>query len=121
MPQVDLGNLEDLFHLLREKYKNHPITSSIVSKQLQNIFSFRDISEVEIQNDILCMNDKEIFPNIFSTEIHKAIKLTIFASCMKKADVTSVFKKGNRSGKDNYHPVNILPNLSKFFERYLYK
>ena len=39
---------------------------------------------------------------------------------MKLANVTSVHKKGNRSEKDNYRPVNILPNLSKIFERCIY-
>ena len=37
------------------------------------------------------------------------------------ANVTPVYKKGNRSNKDNYRPVSILPNLSKFFERCLCK
>ena len=37
------------------------------------------------------------------------------------ANVTPVYKKGNRSGKDNYRPVSILPNLSNIFERCLCK
>ena len=36
---------------------------------------------------------------------------------MKLAHITSVFKKGDRNPMDNYRPVNILPNLSKIFER----
>ena len=40
---------------------------------------------------------------------------------MKLAGVTPVYKKGNRSVKDNYRSVSILPNLSKVFERCLYK
>ena len=39
---------------------------------------------------------------------------------MKLANVTPVHKKGNRSEKDNYRPVSILPNLSKVFERCVY-
>ena len=35
---------------------------------------------------------------------------------MKLANVTPVHKKVNRSEKDNYHSVSILPNLSKVFE-----
>ena len=37
------------------------------------------------------------------------------------ANVTPVYKKGNRSEKDNYRPVSILLNLSKNFERCLCK
>ena len=40
---------------------------------------------------------------------------------MKLANVTPVHKKGNRSEKDNYRPVSILPNLSKVFERCISK
>ena len=37
------------------------------------------------------------------------------------ANVTPAYKKWNRSDKDNYRPVCILPNLSKIFERCLCK
>ena len=40
---------------------------------------------------------------------------------MKLADITPVYKKGNRAVKDNIRPVSILPNLSKVFEKCLYK
>ena len=36
-------------------------------------------------------------------------------------NVTSVYKKGNRSDKDNDLPISILPNLSKIFEKCLCK
>ena len=40
---------------------------------------------------------------------------------MKLANVTPVCKKCNRSEKGNYRPASILPNISKVFERCLYK
>ena len=40
---------------------------------------------------------------------------------MKLADVTPTHKKGSQSEKGNYRPVSILPNLSKIFERCIYK
>ena len=40
---------------------------------------------------------------------------------MKLANVTPVYKKGNRSEKGSYRPVNILLNISKVFERCIYK
>ena len=40
---------------------------------------------------------------------------------MKLANVTPVHKKGSQSEKGNYRPVSILPNLSKVFERCIYK
>ena len=40
---------------------------------------------------------------------------------MKSANITPVFKKNDRTDKSNYRPVSILPNLSKVFERCIYK
>ena len=39
----------------------------------------------------------------------------------KKANITPVFKKGDRNSKDNYRPVSILPNISKIFERFIFR
>ena len=40
---------------------------------------------------------------------------------VKNANITPVFKKGHRNSEINYRPVSILPNLSKIYERCLYK
>ena len=40
---------------------------------------------------------------------------------LKWVDVKSVFKKNSRTDKENYRPVSILPNISKIYERCLYK
>ena len=61
------------------------------------------------------------FSELLYFEVYKTIEFSTFPFCMKLADVTPVYKKGNRSVKDNYRPVSILPNLSKVFERCLYK
>ena len=49
------------------------------------------------------------------------IEIFKFPSCLKMANVTPVYKKENRSDKDNYRPVSILPKLSKMCERCLCK
>ena len=62
----------------------------------------------------------DIFSELIYFEVYKTIEFSTFPFCMKLADVTPVYKKGNRSVKDNYRPVSILPNISKAFERCLY-
>ena len=52
--------------------------------------------------------------------MNRSLETSAFPPSMKLANVTPVNKKGNRSEKDNYRPVGILPNLSKVFERYIY-
>ena len=43
-----------------------------------------------------------------------------FPAAMKLADVIPVFKKNERSIKENYRPVSILPIFSKIFEKVLH-
>ena len=45
----------------------------------------------------------------------------IFPSVLKLADVKPVHKKASRLEKTNYRPVSLLPNISKIFERCMYR
>ena len=40
---------------------------------------------------------------------------------MKNAVITLVHKKGAKTSKDSYRPASILPNISKIYERLLFK
>ena len=44
-------------------------------------------------------------------------KVDFFPFCLKKADITPIYKKNSRTSKDNYRLVNILPNILKILER----
>ena len=61
---------------------------------------------------------------IFSEKMHidflQAIELGIFPNTMKNADVSPVFKKGDRLNIYNYRPVSILPSDSKIFEKLMF-
>ena len=39
---------------------------------------------------------------------------------LKYADVRPAFKKDDKTDKENYRPISILPNLSKVYERLMY-
>ena len=39
---------------------------------------------------------------------------------MKYAEVTPTHKKDNKTDKENYRPISILPDLSKVHERLMY-
>ena len=43
-----------------------------------------------------------------------------FPNSLNKADISPVYKKDDTNDKNNYRPVNILPSLSKAFEKCLY-
>ena len=39
---------------------------------------------------------------------------------MKYADVIRIHEKDDKTDKENYRPISILPNLSKAYERLMY-
>ena len=43
-----------------------------------------------------------------------------FPSILKLANLTSVFKKGDRNSKENYRRVSLLSNISKVFEQSMF-
>ena len=38
---------------------------------------------------------------------------------LKKAKVTPIFKKGDKSDPNKYHPISVLQVISSIFERYI--
>ena len=63
----------------------------------------------------------DIFADILLARFNDSVEKSNFPSSLKKANITPVFKKGDRNSKDNYRPVSILPNISKIFERCIFR
>ena len=53
--------------------------------------------------------------------INHAITGNIFPEQLKKSEVIPLHKKEDPLKKENYRPVNLLPHVSKVFERIIYK
>ena len=51
---------------------------------------------------------------------NSSLSCATFPTSMKYADVIPVHKKDDKTDKENYRPINILPNLSKVYERLTY-
>ena len=51
---------------------------------------------------------------------NNALSSCSFPSALKCADVRLVFKKDDKTDKENYRPTSTLPNLSKVYERLMY-
>ena len=137
-PSINLDGIDDPLEIIREKYKNHPSILAIQDKQFDTSFSFELITKEDIEKEILALQDGkacqqsdiptkivkmnvDIFSEMLYLELYKTIEYSLYPFCMKLADITPVYKKGNRAVKDNFRPVSILPNLSKVFEKCLYK
>ena len=64
--------------------------------------------------------NSEVFARCFHKNINFCIENSIFLFDLKVVDVSPVFKKKSKNSKDNNRPINILPNISKRYERCLY-
>ena len=50
-----------------------------------------------------------------------SLSCSTFPTGIKYANVTPIHKKDDKTDKTNYRPISILPNLSKVYERLMYK
>ena len=64
--------------------------------------------------------NKDIISPIITEMYNECSRNTIFPNSLKLADVTPVFKKDDRTKKDMYRPISILPPMSKIFEGIMY-
>ena len=122
------------------EYRNHPSILKIgeVFHGSNANFSLSTVQRTQILNEITQLNssksgqstdiltktikqNSDIFANFTLKSFNQSVANSIFPSSLKNADITSVFKKGDRNLKDNYRPVSILSNISKTFERCMFQ
>ena len=117
------------------KYRNHPSTLTIGKVCKKNPqFSFRCVDKDAILKEILdaskayqdsdipwrIINENaDIFTDIFHYNFNDSIYQSEYPSILKLANITPVFKKGDRSSKENYRPVSILSNIWKICKGYM--
>ena len=87
----------------------HPVLNSAKATQEH------DILTKILKGNAICLL---IFFTLFLMNVSKQQKMSI---CRKQADIKPVFKIDLRNSNNNYRPVSILPNVSKIFEKHLFK
>ena len=103
------------------RFSFQEITKSEINQEiLINLDSSKACQESDLPKKIIKANS-DIFTQAIHKELNSGLEVGNFPCTMKLANVTPVYKKGNRSEKGNYRPVSILPNISKVFERCIYK
>ena len=119
------------------KWRNHPSVLAIASEYKNSAkFSFNFVSKEDVLTEIKMLDVSKaiqesdipvkiikVNENFFAEAIcfyfNKSLENGKFPNCLKLANITSVFKKGARTSKNNYRPVSILPVFSKIFKRLL--
>ena len=82
--------------------------------------SLKAIQESDISAKIIKVNS-DLFAKKISKSFNESLEKSKLPDCLKLTNVTPVFKKGARTSKTNYRPINILPILSQIFERLISK
>ena len=65
----------------------------------------------------LLKDASDVIAPILTGLINKSFADGVFPGIWKSAKVTALFKDGDKSLKDNYRPISILPTISKIIER----
>ena len=81
------------------------------------------IRKVSQKTDIPIRNIKEnidIVSFFLYHNFNNSLSCSTFPTAMKYAEVTPIHKKDDKTDKENYRPISILPNLSKVYERLMY-
>ena len=94
-------------------------TKNRILAEIHNLDNKKTCQESDIPVKIIIVNI-DIFSEFIFGNFSNSIFDLVWLSPQNYADVIPVFKKKRRSNAENYHPVSILPNLSKIYERCFY-
>ena len=101
-------------------------------------FSFRCVDKSEILKEILSLDaskacqdsdipwriikkNADIFTDFLHSSFNNSIYQFEFLLVLKLANISPVFQKGDRNSKENNRPVSIFSNISKIFERCMFR
>ena len=134
------GNLINPVMIAMKRFENHPSIIDIKENVcVEDIFSFSKvgIGDIELEVKSLKTNQAGMFMGIPSKPLKQVIDIigiTLmqiwnnevidnqkFPTKLKHADIAPIFKKPESILMKNYRPVNILPVVSKIFERIMQK
>ena len=95
-----------------------PLTIDFVEKELDNLNTTEATGADNIHIKFLKMSSSTIAPLLTYIHVFNCSgKQQIFPIAFKLAKVTPIYKKGEKSNKNNYRPISVLPVLSLIFEK----
>ena len=89
-------------------------------KEINNLKTNKATQSTDIPTKLIKENS-DIFGDFIFGNYNNCVFSSIFPNSLKNAIITPVHKKGAKTSKDNYRPVSILSNISKIYERLLFK
>ena len=86
-------------------------------KEINNLKANKATQNTDITTKLI----KDIFADFIFENLNDSISHLVFPLALKLANITPVHKKDSKSKKDHYRSINVLPNISKIYERFLFK
>ena len=133
----EVNNIKNPVLRAIEKFKKHPSIKAIASTSKNDNLILEKVSYKEILHEIKQLNTrkawqdtdvpskivkmKATFADFLHQNLNDAIATSVFPRNLKDTNITPVLKKGDRNSEINDSSVSIHPNLSKIYERCLYK
>ena len=117
---LSIGKIKENFSNLRPKFCLETVTCEEVEKEMNDLSSKKSCTLDDIPVKIL-KDFMNIYLGDLTVIINKCIKEGTFPNDLKLAEVIPIFKKKDFLDKENYRPISILPQMSKVFERLIYK
>ena len=93
-------------------------------EDIENEIKLLDIKKATQDTHIptkIIKQNADIVRDFIYQNFNNGIACSVFPVNLKNANVTPVHKKESRENEANYRPIGILPNLSKIYEKCMYK
>ena len=97
-----------------------PSTNNEIYNVIQNLNKSNSTGPDGISSKILQLSVSFVSSPL-TYIINKSFELGSFPSAFKIAKVIPIHKKGNADSIENYRPISLLNNMSKIFEKVMYK
>ena len=91
-----------------------------ILKEIKMLQSNKATQNTDIPTKLI-KDNADIFAEFIFISLNKCIEQSVFPSKLKLANITPVHKKNSKSSKENYRPVSILSNISKVYEKFMFK
>ena len=118
--QPSIKAITDRMETLGKRTSNFKLTShKKTEKEVNNLKIKKASQKSDIPLKIIKEN-VDIISYFLYHNFKNSLSCATFPTSMKYTDVTPIHKKDDKTGKENYHPISILLNLSKVYERLMH-
>ena len=100
------------------KFSFHLVTLEETFKEVALLSDKKASQASDIPVKIIKQN-RDLIAYFILHNFNNTLPCSEYPAGLKYADITSIFKKDDKTDKTNYRPISILPNLSKIYELFM--